>query len=244
MQKYDAIENGIAQNDVRALREAIGSICYTNRDFSDGEFFEVISYVESKGIQLKDGKTMQFTNENKTVKDLLSTIDKQIERLQRCESYGAFNCATYVISSDPETNAIVSSGYNALMRGDNSSLQASHINNWNVHSENGKLIKEYLMKFSHPLFISPLKGDVLLSPASISNSYELAVNMGLPKKSINGLPVFEMASFGRNVFETTISNEIVPQIKLVILSILVDTFISKISFPMQPGPEIGSISDA
>ena len=31
---------------------------------------------------------------------------------------------------------------------------------------------------------------------------------------------------------------------VVILSILVDTFISKISFPMQPGPEIGSISDA
>ena len=32
--------------------------------------------------------------------------------------------------------------------------------------------------------------------------------------------------------------------KAMILSILVDTFISKISFPMQPGPEIGSISDA
>lgn len=32
--------------------------------------------------------------------------------------------------------------------------------------------------------------------------------------------------------------------KIMILSILVDTFISKISFPMQPGPEIGSISDA
>ena len=30
----------------------------------------------------------------------------------------------------------------------------------------------------------------------------------------------------------------------LILSILVDTFISKISFPMQPGPEIDSISDA
>ena len=34
------------------------------------------------------------------------------------------------------------------------------------------------------------------------------------------------------------------QYDVVILSILVDTFISKISFPMQPGPEIGSISDA
>ena len=34
------------------------------------------------------------------------------------------------------------------------------------------------------------------------------------------------------------------QFRYLILSILVDTFISKISFPMQPGPEIGSISDA
>ena len=30
----------------------------------------------------------------------------------------------------------------------------------------------------------------------------------------------------------------------MMLSILVDTFISKISLPMQPDPEIGSISDA
>lgn len=160
------------------------------------------------------GKTLQLTNENKTVKNLLNTIDKQIERLQRCESYGAFNCATYVISSDPETNAIVSSGYNALMRGDNSSLQASHINNWSVNTVAGKRIKEYLMKFSHPLFASPLQKNVLLSPASIINSYELAVNLGLPKKSINGLPVFEMASFGRNVYETGLSAERTTQIKL------------------------------
>ena len=157
---------------------------------------------------------MQFSNENKTVKNLLTTIDKHIERLLKCKSYGAFNCATYVVSSDPETNAIVSNGYSALTRGENSSLQASHINNWNVNTERGRQVKEYLMKFSHPLFVSPLKTDVLLSPASICNSYELAVNMGLPKKSINGLPVFEMASFGRNVFETGISDALVPQVKL------------------------------
>ena len=119
-----------------------------------------------------------------------------------------------MISSDPETNAIVSSGYNALMRGDNSALQASHINNWNLFDKNGRLVKEYLTRFTHPLFVNPLKNDILLSPASIANSYELAVNMGLPKKSINGLPVFEMASFGRNVFEANPSNEIVQQIEL------------------------------
>lgn len=54
MQKYDAVEKGIANNDVKSLREAIGSICYTNRDFSNSEFFEVVRYVESNGIKLKD----------------------------------------------------------------------------------------------------------------------------------------------------------------------------------------------
>ena len=44
----------------------------------------------------------------------------------------------------------------------------------------------------------------------------------------------------------TTDADVVAELKTldVILSILVDTFISKISFPMQPGPEIGSISDA
>lgn len=54
MQKYDAIEAGIQNGDIKALREAIGSICYTSRDFSSGEFDEIVRYVESKGIKLKD----------------------------------------------------------------------------------------------------------------------------------------------------------------------------------------------
>ena len=54
MQKYDAIEAGIQNKDIKALREAIGSICYTSRDFSSGEFDEIVRYVESKGIRLKD----------------------------------------------------------------------------------------------------------------------------------------------------------------------------------------------
>ena len=39
-------------------------------------------------------------------------------------------------------------------------------------------------------------------------------------------------------------NAALPYMDAVILSILVDTFISKISLPMQPVPEIGSISVA
>ena len=183
-----------------------------------------VSKNESKSEQSSDaiseaegkthGKTIQLSNENKTVKNLLGHIDKQIERLRKCESYGAFNCAAYVISSDPETNGIVSSGYNALMRGDNSSLQASYINTWNANEEKGKSVKEYLTKLSHPLFTETINEEVFLSPASVSNSYEVAVSIGFPKKSIAGLPVFEMAAFGRNVLETNVCGKAMEQIKL------------------------------
>lgn len=147
------------------------------------------------------GRFLQITNENKVVKDILEKIDKNVERIQKCEAYGAFNCATYVISSDLETNAVVASGYSALMKGDNSSLQASHINRWNAKASKGKEVKEYLKRLSHPLFTAESNPDVIVSPASLANSYELAVNLAFPKKSINGLPVYETASFGRNIQE-------------------------------------------
>ncbi|MBE6662880.1 MAG: ATP-binding protein [Ruminococcaceae bacterium] len=145
------------------------------------------------------GRTLQFTTENKTIKALLAKIDKHLERLDRCEAFGAFNCSSYIISSDPETNAIVANVYNALMRGENSSLQASYINSWEFEDTNGKKIVQYLEKFTHPLFYRDSDFGVLVSPASIFNSYEVAVNIGLPKKSIKGLPVFESVSFGRDV---------------------------------------------
>ena len=54
MQEYLAIENGIRDNDIEGLREAIGSICYTCRDFSNGEFDEAVEYVLDKGVALMD----------------------------------------------------------------------------------------------------------------------------------------------------------------------------------------------
>ena len=52
MQRYESIEKGIKEQNVESLRESIGSICYTCRDFSDGEFDAVVAYVLSCGIDL------------------------------------------------------------------------------------------------------------------------------------------------------------------------------------------------
>ena len=54
MQKYDAIGSGIKNNDISILRECVSNIIYASRNFSSGEFDEMVRYVESKGIKLKD----------------------------------------------------------------------------------------------------------------------------------------------------------------------------------------------
>lgn len=54
MQKYDAIESGIKNSDISILRECVSNIIYASRNFSSGEFDEMVRYVESKGIKLKD----------------------------------------------------------------------------------------------------------------------------------------------------------------------------------------------
>ena len=52
--KFDFMDKDIEKNDVQMLRNRIGNIIYTSRDFSSGDFDAAIKYVESKGIKLKE----------------------------------------------------------------------------------------------------------------------------------------------------------------------------------------------
>lgn len=67
MQQYEAIEKRIENQDIEGLRRAVGSICYTSRDFSSGEFLEAIKYIESRGIALKvDGLVGDLVSKEKS----------------------------------------------------------------------------------------------------------------------------------------------------------------------------------
>lgn len=78
MKRYDAIESCIANHDIEGLRNAIGSLCYVSRDFSSGDFLEAISYVESKGIKLKEdslvGELVSKGKTNFTVDDFEDAV--------------------------------------------------------------------------------------------------------------------------------------------------------------------------
>ncbi len=144
------------------------------------------------------GKTLQLNYENRTVKSLLDRIDMHLKRLDECESFGAFDCAAYVIAESREISFAVAGNYNALMRGKDSGVQTSHINTWHRPDETA-VISQYLVSFVHPRFSADKSGQVIVSPASIVSGNEIAVQIGLPKKSVSGITVIPMAPFGRNV---------------------------------------------
>lgn len=77
------------------------------------------SWQTSRSTQrgLSSGKSLQLYYENRSVKTVLDQIDQNLLRLDACSSFGAFDCAAYVIADDRETAVAVASNYNALMRG-------------------------------------------------------------------------------------------------------------------------------
>ena len=147
------------------------------------------------------GSSLQLNYENRSIKTLMDKIDLNLERLDECESYGAFNCAAYVIADTKEIALTVASNYNALMRGKDSNIQSSHINTWSK-SDDAKIMGKYLSSFVHPRFASKNDSNIIVTPASIVSGNEMAIQIGLPKKSIAGITVIPMAPFGRNVNES------------------------------------------
>lgn len=159
------------------------------------------SVTNTASVSKTAGKSLQLNYENRSVKSLLDKIDKHLERLDECESFGAFNCAAYVIAENRETTLTVASNYNALMRGKNSSVQASHINSWHKPEET-KIVGKYIGSLVHPRFWQNKNNKIIVTPASIVSGDELAIQVGLPKKSVSGITVVPMAPFGRNMINS------------------------------------------
>lgn len=160
------------------------------------------SLTETAGSTKTVGRSLQLNYENRTVTALLDKIDKHLERLDSCESFGAFDCASYCFADTREEALAVASNYNALLRGKESGIQASHINTWSKEDET-RILHRYLSSYVHPRFSEKRNADaaerIIVSPSSIVSGNELAIQVGFPKKSITGISVLPMTSFGRNM---------------------------------------------
>lgn len=157
---------------------------------------EIKSTADGKSLTETSGRSLQISYVNKTVQNLLDRIDEQLERLKEGENYGIFASAAYFLAADPMISKMAASSYKGLVNGNCTHVESANINSW--HDEYSvNIIKKYLRKLHHPTF--PFLDGNEVTPVSIVSGRELAVQFGLPRKSIPGVSVIETAVFGRNV---------------------------------------------
>lgn len=151
------------------------------------------------------GRTLQIENINKPIEELLKRIEEQLVRVREGEDYGAYSCGAYFLSGKQESSILAANTYRALMLGEGSSVESGAINTW-TEQPIVQTMKEYLRRFEQPVFALPIKEDpeneddlLLYSPGTIVSGLELPLHLGVPTKSVIGLPVIEHAEFGRNV---------------------------------------------
>lgn len=163
---------------------------------------------ETEGTSSGNSNNIQMTIQNKTIVGILQRIDKQLKRLEEGESVGMWGIAAYFLSEDQETSEMGALIYKSIMNGKNSGVEVSAVNFWGRHRiKDVKKIKDYITNFIHPTFLYKApSGEVPVTATSLVNGNELAIHMGLPRKSINGFTVIEHVEFGKEVVKYNTEN--------------------------------------
>ena len=155
-------------------------------------------------------RTQQIEVCNKAVEELLTRIDEQIKRTKESEDYGCYSCAAYFLSSRPSKALLAANTYRSLMIGEGSSVESGAVNLWQDRAS-VTAMREYLKRFTHPVFARQLwenEADSLFYTAgTLVSGRELPMNLGLPTRSVHGLPIIEHAEFGRNVPDEAMPDE-------------------------------------
>lgn len=155
-------------------------------------------------------RTQQIEVCNKAVEELLTRIDEQIKRTKESEDYGCYSCAAYFLSSRPSKALLAANTYRSLMIGEDSSVESGAVNLWQDRAS-VTAMREYLKRFTHPVFARQLwenEADSLFYTAgTLVSGRELPMHLGLPTRSVHGLPIIEHAEFGRNVPDEAMPDE-------------------------------------
>lgn len=155
-------------------------------------------------------RTQQIEVCNKAVEELLTRIDEQIKRTKESEDYGCYSCAAYFLSSRPSKALLAANTYRSLMIGVGSSVESGAANLWQDRAS-VTAMREYLKRFTHPVFARQLwenEADSLFYTAgTLVSGRELPMHLGLPTRSVHGLPIIEHAEFGRNVPDEAMPDE-------------------------------------
>lgn len=164
---------------------------------------DTITDSEGNTSTVGSSKNFTLTLHNKKVEELLKRIDKQLERIDAAEGGGMWSTTAYFLSYDTDKASAQSGAsiFRSIVQGDNSGVEASGINTWDVNNANGKNLLKSVVSLTHPVFhySDEFYNGFNVQGTSLISSKELSMMMGLPRKSVPGLPVIDHLSFGKEV---------------------------------------------
>lgn len=204
-----ALSNTLGKSVTRSLTNTVGSFASANLGGNFG-----VNFARSSTVTATIGKNegITQTHTNYAIKHALELLEKQMARLEQGAALGLWDFAAYVLSEDVVTANNVAHSYLALTQGEESFMSQASVNVWRgdvPDNHAAATICSYLRDLRHPAFglnldIVESQPNVLPYPAAVTatttlTGKELARSLNFPRKSVAGLPVFECASFGRNV---------------------------------------------
>lgn len=201
--KNETVNESDTVNDQTSTSHADGK---THNETIGNSHSESITDSEGNTSTVGASKNFTLTLHNKHIEELLKRIDKQLERIENAEGGGLWSTSAYFLSydSDHSTAQIGAAIYRSIVQGDDSGIETSALNRWNVNAEkesNGQRLLSSLAVLDSPLFSYPdgMRGEITVDGTSLVSSKELSMMMGLPRKSVPGLPVVEHIVLGQEV---------------------------------------------
>lgn len=172
-----------------------------------------VSVAETKSLMDAIGNSQAVTLniQNKSLMSTLQRLEKQLIRLDECESIGMWDFAAYFLGETAAEAESAASMYCALVSGDQSGVQTAAVNTWTEEHKVKEILK-YVQSFCHPVFRYQFTNDCIsheieVDASSLSSTNELAIQLGLPRKSIKGLPVIEHAVFAQEILSKDSAKE-------------------------------------
>lgn len=165
------------------------------------------SMTNGQTATLGESKTVTLTIKDKHIDELLKRIDNQLDRINMAEGTGLWQTGAYFLSyeNDRATAEIGATIFRSIMEGEESGVELSAINSWYLDSapktSSVQSLPEVISSLNHPIFVyrNATEQEVLVSGTSLLNSTELAMMLGLPRKSVPGLSIIEHASLGKEI---------------------------------------------
>jgi Predicted ATPase len=140
------------------------------------------------------------------VTELLDLIDRKLQRIRDCESFGLWSCSAYFVSNRVEEVVTAASNFRSLMAGDNTSVDDAYINIWRGRQQSAGDELPILIPLRygmHPIIQLPQAGQYdaqNVKPVALLSGKEIPMFLGLPRSSVPGLVIDYVASFGRDVY--------------------------------------------